>query len=192
MLTTTKTIRQQFRALSKISFSNLHQQETSERHICMNPSVVQFRRAMRFADRLILGAALNITAVAQTPAFTGAVGFGATATGGRGGKVHHVRNLYDSSPGSFRDTVTGVIMAKDRNGQLDGLRVESSPRSPNWVRAAYQNVASNPTFSSVSPVSIAVLPSFSVTQLTNGQPNCCVAGSPGFACTLQASSNLIS
>ncbi len=78
------------------------------------------------------------------------------------------------------------------NGQLDELRVETVARSSNWVWAAYQNVASNATFTSVSPVSIVVLPSFSVMQLTNGRPNFIVAGSSGFAYTLQASTNLVS
>src|SRR5580700_6612962 len=68
-------------------------------------AILRSRAVLRFGSSLTALLLASIT-TAQIPAFPGAEGFAANATGGRDGMVCHVTNLSDSGPGSFRDAVS--------------------------------------------------------------------------------------
>lgn len=76
---------------------------------------------------LLVGGPLS----AQIKAFPGALGFGASVTGGREGTVYHVTTLADSGPGSFRDAVSqpNRIVVFDVSGYItlsSGVSVNSN------------------------------------------------------------------
>lgn len=89
------------------------------------------------AAALTFGAVSSGAAPSSLPAFAGAEGFGALATGGRGGAVWHVTTLDDSGPGSFREAVSqpNRIVVFDVGGVI---RLKSNVEVANNITIAGQ------------------------------------------------------
>jgi pectate lyase len=105
----------------------------------------RFRGTVSLVLTLLLGGSRLLVTRAQTalPAFPGAEGAGAYASGGRGGAVYHVTNLNTSGPGSLADAVSrpnrfivfDISGAIDLSSGQDGKRGKLLIAEPNMTIA---------------------------------------------------------
>src|SRR3954454_18817182 len=80
---------------------------------------VPFRFAPCCALALLVSCLFAETSSAVLPAFPGAEGAGALATGGRGGEVFHVTSLNDLGAGTLRDGIDNATLGVPRTIVFD-------------------------------------------------------------------------
>lgn len=103
------------------------------------------RKTQIFAAFVVLSCSWRSSVYGQRPAFSGAEGPGATATGGRAGDVYHVTNLEFDLPGAIEGSLNYGIRTAPSAGRtivfdVAGTIFQNGGGGNSWLRSSKSNI----------------------------------------------------